>query len=244
MKNQYFGDISDYRKYGILRGLANDGAHRILVGWMLTADDDRPDGGFTDYLAAPDEWRHYDPALFDVLVQAVHEDNTRDVYIAEKHDLIPGAVYFSDLLDDDNRAEHFDRLAELAKDADLVFLDPDNGMEVQSVTYGQKNSHKYLYWREVEALYALGANLLIYQHFPRVERDMFIRSLVVEMMRRTGSSEILSFRTAHTVFFLVMQDAHREPFKQRAFAISQCWRDQFDILKHTSEKATPIRAGE
>jgi hypothetical protein len=90
----------------------------------------------------------------------------------------------------------------------------------------------------------LGTSLLIYQHFARVERDMFIRTLAVEIMRRTGSSEVLSLRTAHTVFFLVMQDAHREPFTQSAAAISQRRRDQIDILQHTSERVTPIRAGE
>lgn len=38
-------------------------------------------------------------------------------------------------------------------------------LEVKSKPYGRKNSSKYLYWREVEALWPLGKSLLIFQYF-------------------------------------------------------------------------------
>ena len=34
MKDQYFGDINDYRKYGILRALQSKGQRTLLVAWM------------------------------------------------------------------------------------------------------------------------------------------------------------------------------------------------------------------
>jgi len=40
MKNQYFGDINDYRKYGLLRLLTDGGDIRTAVCWMLTPGDD------------------------------------------------------------------------------------------------------------------------------------------------------------------------------------------------------------
>lgn len=43
MKNQYAGDINDFRKYAILRALATCG-FRVTVCWMLTPDDGGPDG--------------------------------------------------------------------------------------------------------------------------------------------------------------------------------------------------------
>ena len=64
VKNQYFGDINDYRKYGILRCILSVTHFRLLVAWMLTPDDGSSDGGFTDYLRKPDIWSHYDPELF------------------------------------------------------------------------------------------------------------------------------------------------------------------------------------
>jgi hypothetical protein len=53
VKNQYFGDINDYRKYGLLRVLTNGGEIRTAICWMLTADDGRGDGGFIDCLEQP-----------------------------------------------------------------------------------------------------------------------------------------------------------------------------------------------
>ena len=39
MKNQYFGDINDYRKYGLLRLIAKKTGLKIGICWMLTPDD-------------------------------------------------------------------------------------------------------------------------------------------------------------------------------------------------------------
>jgi hypothetical protein len=47
MKNQYFGDINDYHKYGLLRQLGKGGQLTTAVCWMLTPDDGRSDGGHT-----------------------------------------------------------------------------------------------------------------------------------------------------------------------------------------------------
>jgi len=66
MKNQYFADINDYLKYGILRAIANSKL-KICLCWMLTEDDNRNDGGKIQYLQDSDKWRKYDPALFDVM---------------------------------------------------------------------------------------------------------------------------------------------------------------------------------
>jgi hypothetical protein len=44
MKDQYFGDINDYRKYGLLRAIQSRGTGRLLVAWMLTPADGGRDG--------------------------------------------------------------------------------------------------------------------------------------------------------------------------------------------------------
>jgi len=71
VKNQYFGDINDYRKYGLLRCLANEGRFRIGMCWMLTPSDRSSDGQQPLYLTSPSVWRSLDPSLFDVLRDAV-----------------------------------------------------------------------------------------------------------------------------------------------------------------------------
>ena len=41
---------------------------------MLTPDDGRTDGVFTDYLGDPSSWRGHDSVLFDTLRGALHMD--------------------------------------------------------------------------------------------------------------------------------------------------------------------------
>ena len=65
MKNQYFGDLADYRKYGLWRALAGAGL-RAGVCWMLTPDDRSGHGRRAGYLRRP-EWKQCDPPLFEFL---------------------------------------------------------------------------------------------------------------------------------------------------------------------------------
>ena len=109
MKNQYFGDINDYRKYGLIRALTGHGTLSSMICWMLTEDDDRPDGGKLDYLLKPNPWRGFDEELFDTIREAVVAEGERCVRIAKEKDIIPGADYYETLLTDDEieRTEYF-----------------------------------------------------------------------------------------------------------------------------------------
>ena len=68
MKNQYFGDIGDYGKYGLLKFL---GEHDVksAVNWYLTKDEENKpgDGKFTKYLEKDEEYLKYDQDLFCIL---------------------------------------------------------------------------------------------------------------------------------------------------------------------------------
>jgi len=55
VKDQYFGDVNNYRKYGLLRALATAGS--IGVCWLLTPDDGGNDGRPRRYLDEPSKWR-------------------------------------------------------------------------------------------------------------------------------------------------------------------------------------------
>jgi len=79
MKNQYFGDIHDYRKYGLIRILSDKGSIRTGICWMLTPNDTRTDGKFKDYLAKPEKYKKYDSDLYDFLGQCIKAGN-RNVY--------------------------------------------------------------------------------------------------------------------------------------------------------------------
>src|SRR5437667_9548994 len=132
MKNQYFGDVNDYLKYGLLRCFANAGL-RIGVCWMLTPDDGRSDGRKITYLSDAENWRLHDPALFDALSKVV-SNQSRNVRHAKDRAVLSEALFFNQLVPDDRALREkwltssFDKLA----DADVLFFDPDNGIEIRS----------------------------------------------------------------------------------------------------------------
>jgi hypothetical protein len=213
MKNQYFADINDYLKYGILRAIANSKL-KICLCWMLNEDDRRRDGGKIQYTQEPDKWRMYDPVLFDVMKWSIKK-NKRSIDVAEKKSLIPNATYHPTLLTDDRdeREQYFKELTDISAASDLIFFDADNGMEVKSVKKGNKNSSKYLYWDEVER-FTDTHSILIFQYFPRKPREKFIEETNQRLKAVSSLASVMALITAHVGFFLVLHPLHERRLKE------------------------------
>jgi len=225
MKNQYFGDINDYKKYSLLRLLSGYGQIETAVCWVLTRDDDGNDGNRVKYLQQPDKWRSYDPTLYEYLQEYVFRRGIRNVKMLETSDILANCRFYSEVIDDDIklREAYFNRFLEFAEGADLVFFDPDNGLEVKSVPRGKKNSSKYLYWSEVQASFEAGHSILIYQHFPRMNRQSYINNLVQQFKAVTKAKCIFYYKTRHVVFFLLTQPKHEEGFIENNANILNTW---------------------
>jgi hypothetical protein len=232
MKNQYFGDVNDYLKYGLLRTLQSTWDGSLLVAWMLTPDDGSQDGKLRSYLDAPDSWAKYDPELFAGLANLIRSASQPSVSLIEKSPLLPRALYHSVLVPDGREERHAwqDDLNSKALGVDLVFLDPDNGIEVPSKPIGRKRSSKYVTWQEIQGLWKAGCSLLIYQHFRREARDTFARRLVSELRKRTGAGCTEAFLTPHVLFLLVTQARHLERMGSVAEVLSVRWRGQIKTM--------------
>ena len=100
MKDQYFGDINDYRKYGLLRILSDNGNLRVGVCWMLTEPDGRTDGQFLKYLRNFGNYRSYDPELYDALLPCLIDPSKRNVAVAEAAKIIPNGSIIRGYLSD------------------------------------------------------------------------------------------------------------------------------------------------
>jgi len=229
VKDQYVGDINDYRKYALLRALSSGGANRIGVCWMLTPSDGGVDGGKLAYLQQPERHRHVDPKLFDIMAHAASAPERRRLATIEDSGAIPGASYHNDLLPDGLADRHafMGRCARMFRDADLIFFDPDNGLEVSSLPKGRRNSSKYLYLDEVGAFYASGKSLLIYQHYPRVERSVFLARCAERLRVAAPGASLWAFTTAHVVFLLLLHPASSARLNSAADAASRRWAPEF-----------------
>jgi hypothetical protein len=234
LKNQYFGDINDYKKYGLIRLLGGMGRIKTAVCWMLTPDDPRPDGHRIQYLFNPDKWRRYDSEVFDYLYNYVIEEKSRNIYSLEKSKVIPNCSFYSEIIKDDpiSRNEYMQKFLNFSKHADLVFFDPDNGMEVKSVPFGRARSSKYLYFPEVEKTFSAGHSLLIYQHLPPKPRDIFINSLAKRLCLTVGINRLYLYRTQFVVFFLIPQLTHNTLFSKANERVEQKWANEIEIIEY------------
>ena len=169
MKNQYVGDIGDYGKYGLFCFLAERNI-RIGVNWYLTKDDGSADGKFTKYLL-DDKEAVYDKRVFSVLKKLANKTD-KTVKDIEEAELIQRAIYYSEYIPEEglgprgreiNRRLWFNNSRLLLKDAELVFVDPDNGISFRKKG-GSKGSEKYVLPEEVCEYYNQGQNVVFYCH--------------------------------------------------------------------------------
>lgn len=245
MKNQYFGDINDYRKYGLLRALQSNGDSSLLVAWMLTRDDGSRDGSFRSYLKSPNPWAKYDPDLFDGLANLLRSASRPSVSLIEGAGLLP-KVSFHSVVVPDGRPERDawrESLLRAASGVDLVFVDPDNGIEVPSKPVGRKDSSKYVTWQELQALWKAGCSLLIYQHFRREARDTFARRLLAELRERTGACFAEAFRTPHVLFLLAAQERHTQRYGDALQLLSNRWKGQIEAIGLANKPLQPTAFG-
>ena len=181
--------------------------------WMLTAPDQSNDGRKLGYLQDPQKWRHRDPPLFDFLQRCVTA-NERGVRLLEKANLLPGAVFFSEILGDNavHRQVYFERALAALRAADVLFFDPDTGIEVPSTPYGRRESCRYLYWREVEKAASTDASFVIFQHWKRENRPNMLSRLSAALRSSIGEAAVLAIDSPFVVFLTACRLRHRERF--------------------------------
>ncbi len=243
MKNQYFGDIYDYIKYGLLRQLSCCGKVSTAVCWMLTENVDRRDGRRVNYLQEPEAWRAFDPAVFDCLRTAVLDRKERNIRAVEDSGLLLNTSFYSRLLTDssDERRRYFDGFLESSRGKELVFFDPDNGLEIKSVKYGRKGGSRYLFLREVSQSFCAGHSLLVYQHMPPKPRDPFISDLANRLIRETGSESAYVFHTQRVAFFLVPQSEQQRQFSEIASRVHINWGSLLNAKRYTVKDGNMTR---
>ncbi|MGK9452825.1 hypothetical protein ACSSZE_16465 [Acidithiobacillus caldus] len=230
MKNQYVGDINDYHKYGLLRSIKNSTGFNILVSWMSTQDDMSKDGGKTEYLNKPKKWKIFDPELFEELWLIVKEEK-RLVSEIEKTASMSGFGFYSEYLHPDatSRKSWFRKLLGETSYYDLIFFDPDNGIEVKSVKFGTKKSNKYAYLCELKEVWKNNNSIIFFQHFPRKNKGKFVVDLKLKLKEHLENSSVISFSATNVVFFLALQPFHQKYGSSIIREVGEKWKNEFII---------------
>lgn len=150
MQERYLGDSHDFLKYGLLRHFHRELDLQLGVNWYLAKPEnvDRPgnnDGEKRHHLKGG-VWKALDPDLFDRISGFEDPAERRLDRIAAWGVLPPLTAYYSEnICSSDRHSWHANGLNAL-EGCDLVFLDPDNGFEVPSMT--SRTAPKYALYKE------------------------------------------------------------------------------------------------
>jgi hypothetical protein len=179
MQNRYTGDIGDYGKYALLKALAGSDLRLAVVWYLNPHDQGNTDGKFTEYLseAKEDRYRPADPGVYDVLKNIVRDGRRRVSSVREAGIFPVGTIFYEAPLDyvnfrpgdDRRRAREGWSLGafNVAREARLVFFDPDKGLEVKSHGPYTKLGAEYAFEAEIQPFLDRDQSIVVYQHMNR-----------------------------------------------------------------------------
>ena len=225
MQNKYVGDEGDFVKYGLLRRLTcpefTNSPLSLGVIWYLFDDENNQDGKKIGYLK-DEKNRQCDAHLFDALQRIVN--GKRDVSAIEQSGIFPSStLFFSDILSFEgmplgkgarlkHRRDWVQKGFDLTCESEIVFFDPDNGLEIRSEEKHHKNAPKYVYWDEIARFQEeREQSVVIYQHFGRTgnyDEQIRERYKQAKEQLRYGKNAI-ALRYDSRAFMIVSTDDHR-----------------------------------
>ena len=242
MQNQYVGDIGDFGKYGLLRYLtgmrddAPEDALRLGVAWYLFPDGGNNDGTFTDYLRNPkprdSKLRDCDPELYDKLHKIViQEEDRRVVRVQEKGILPENTAYYERCLSYEpgespsskklrRENDWLKGALEATVKANVVFVDPDNGIASEKVNPWHKKGPKYVFMEDLSQFTKRGQSLVIYHHLGRQgkapEQINGLANRLLETLNLPHLPWSLWYhRGTARVYFIVPRECHKAGLERR-----------------------------
>lgn len=127
MQDRYAGDIGDFEKFGLLRYVENEGLS-VGVNWYLIKPINEIESNKNDGKhEIKDKFKKCDIELFNKLKNVF--SGKRNVKNIEIKKLLKTDIYYSKLINIDDRDAWHDEALNTLSNCDVVFLDPDNRLK-------------------------------------------------------------------------------------------------------------------
>jgi hypothetical protein len=242
MRDSYVADVGDFGKYALLNALAGNDL-RLGVLWCRNSEPDATQDG--RFIAYP-ELRLCDPNLYDRLAQIL-EGNQRTLSRVENSHILPSdALFYGSAMpapktpcfstvarqaQSQLRATWFKEGLEKLSEAQLVFLDPDNGIAATRAKKHWRSSVKYVFEDEVTEWLKRSQSVVLYQHQQR-------RSLIEQVsdqrkiLAARKACHVVSFhRRAVRIYYIIATDDHESRIAERLTCfLAGTWGKHF--LRH------------
>lgn len=230
MQDRYAGDVGDFGKFNLLRHLFNTENYKIGVIWYHFPDESHNnDGGHIDFVHR-ESFQECDRDLCEKLRTLLNGE--RSIAAIENSGILPNnTVYYSELLNfhriyssqnrsdrqerESRRKDWLKRAIQHVSDCNVIFLDPDNGIEIAScASISQMKSGKFAYYSEIEVLMKDKNACVIYQHLNHnATHKEQIRSMICELRNEinpTGLVFGLRYRPYSPRAFFILTDKSEE----------------------------------
>lgn len=234
MQDRYVGDVGDFGKYGLLNEVCEKSKEKIKLGinwfYVTKVEKTKGDGEYTDYLS--DEYRNSEkyracfPELYDKL-KIIVDDGNRSIKEIEKNLLLPKeTVFYSTPLPyfsvdpskrKEDRENWFKESLMKLKDADIIFLDPDNGIQTTKVKKTQIKAIKYIFKDEIKRYLEHDKSLIIYNHRDRKPKLEYDKKIIdaINHINAWNSIRVLRFkRFSVRDFIFIIQKDHQDLIDQ------------------------------
>lgn len=229
MQDAYVGDIGDYGKYGLLRNVSYAPLY-LAVNWYKVkplGESKQKDGKFVKYLNFPETYRKYDPELFDELFRIVIREQQRKIEEIEAID-IGASCFFSEEIPQKREMWHNRGLSKTKK-ADIVFLDPDNGLATKRMMENGSYSEKHVLWNELKDYYDRGQSVILYQHRPQMTKGRVVIERIIEFSKSYLAADILlglEFTPwQNRYYFFFCHNEHANRIRKVIEHMSAKWQD-------------------
>lgn len=212
MQERYLGDSHDFLKYALLRHLHSRLDLRLGINWYLTSPEqvDMPgnnDGEKRHHLKGG-VWEAADPDLFE-RIHGFDTPSNRVLANVAQWGLLPADTLYFDLpVSMHERSSWHQAGVRALNGADLVFLDPDNGFEVKSMS--ARTRAKYALFDEIAAYLDAGQAVLAIQ-FARqcdpVQRAEEVRDRLKRQYGASADLPVVRGRVAPNLLFFTLEPA-------------------------------------
>jgi hypothetical protein len=220
MQDRYAGDVGDFGKFYLLRTLFDNENDRIGVVWYNYPNEGHNNDGLHIGYLCNEDYATLDSELVRGLASVVKNLCERTITHLETQKLLPEhTVYFSDEITNKSKSEverevWFQKALEKVKQCSVIFLDPDNGLEVKSVNKNNKKAGKYVFYDEIKEFVKNGATrvCVVYHHLGRTggTHNEQIVTRMSEIMDCLKKAKIEN----HTIYAATFK-----PFSPRVFFI-------------------------
>jgi hypothetical protein len=232
----------------------SDQSLNVGVVWYLVPDETHnSDGKHIHYLDPSaynqERYRDCDPTLYDTLREIVRS-NRRSVSSIRNCQVLPlGARFYEAVLTFDRPDDQSDFTREhrvarrkawlhdalkFTVGCDIVFVDPDNGLEVKVGPY-QRRGPKYVFFDELLPYLERDQSLVIYHHIGRQgSASDQIRERLTQMKSNLGREAfaLLYHRGSARAFFIVPAPRHRANLVSKAEMLMQSsWSRHFELVE-------------